>query len=203
MTRTAQNIIDAQGWNDHALLGLALEYIENQSSPEAWTDFLAEQADRENAEDTEDTAPVADEPEPGTTPFAELTAMQRLVRELRVLIEPLKERGIRVLVDDTGRPRIRNWVCIERDGNTGTISYDRLRGYVVIFNTEPSRTYGSGLLVLRPDDPDRNQDVKVVLAQAELAVSGTYSNFATPGTAMSNHGKTAYPWKREDELEEL
>lgn len=45
MTDDPQTIIDQQGWTDATLLELALEYIENQQSPEAWTDFLAQKAD--------------------------------------------------------------------------------------------------------------------------------------------------------------
>src|SRR4051812_48688407 len=40
---------ERQGWDDNTALDLALRYIENQGSPDAWRDFLAEIASEENA----------------------------------------------------------------------------------------------------------------------------------------------------------
>lgn len=42
---------DAQkrnGWTDEFMLALAMEYIENQQSDDAWQDFLKQQEEREN-----------------------------------------------------------------------------------------------------------------------------------------------------------
>jgi hypothetical protein len=40
---------EEQGWNDSTKLALALEYIENQSSPEAFRDFLLEKQADDNS----------------------------------------------------------------------------------------------------------------------------------------------------------
>jgi hypothetical protein len=43
MSQTEQildRFIETQGWSDSTVLDLALTYIENQSSPEAWEDYL-------------------------------------------------------------------------------------------------------------------------------------------------------------------
>lgn len=48
MNDQAERILNAyandQGWTQATCLDLALEYIDNQQSPQAWTDFLAERA---------------------------------------------------------------------------------------------------------------------------------------------------------------
>lgn len=43
-----EEIGERQGWNKNYKLALALEYIENQGSLDAWQDFLQTQADEEN-----------------------------------------------------------------------------------------------------------------------------------------------------------
>jgi hypothetical protein len=43
MSQTEQildRFIETQGWSDNTVLDLCLTYIENQSSPEAWEDYL-------------------------------------------------------------------------------------------------------------------------------------------------------------------
>ncbi len=45
----ADDIIEAQGWSDAELVLLYRAYIDNQASPEALADFLADRADEENA----------------------------------------------------------------------------------------------------------------------------------------------------------
>lgn len=43
-------IAERTGWNERSKLTLALEYIDNQDSPDAWQDFLEHAADEdENA----------------------------------------------------------------------------------------------------------------------------------------------------------
>lgn len=43
-----QEFADQQGWDKNTVLGLALQYIENQDSNDAFRDFLAATADEEN-----------------------------------------------------------------------------------------------------------------------------------------------------------
>ena len=40
---------DQQGWNDQTKITLLCRYIANQQSDDAFADFLAQQADEENA----------------------------------------------------------------------------------------------------------------------------------------------------------
>jgi hypothetical protein len=53
---SAESIIDKiaerTGWNDASKLSLALVYIDNQQSDDAWEDFLVQAADEECVEDT-------------------------------------------------------------------------------------------------------------------------------------------------------
>lgn len=44
----AQRMQDEQGWTDSTLLGLLLEYLENQQSDDALEDFLRQKAEFEN-----------------------------------------------------------------------------------------------------------------------------------------------------------
>jgi len=52
---SAESIIDRvaerTGWNDASKLALALDYIDNQQSDDAWEDFLERAADEEDPED--------------------------------------------------------------------------------------------------------------------------------------------------------
>lgn len=47
------DIADKQGWNTGTMLDLALRYIENQRSDEAFRDFLLDTAAQENGQDGE------------------------------------------------------------------------------------------------------------------------------------------------------
>jgi hypothetical protein len=51
---TLARFAEEQGWNTDSQLSLALQYIDNQRSDDAWGDFLAQQAAEENAYEEND-----------------------------------------------------------------------------------------------------------------------------------------------------
>lgn len=51
MSKSIEEIIEEQGWNDHTVMELLFQYIENQGSMDALQDFLAHQAAEENEEE--------------------------------------------------------------------------------------------------------------------------------------------------------
>ena len=90
------------------------------------------------------------------------------------------------------------WVIIERGGNVGTVQYDPITGYSVDFAIKPSREVGSGLSVLRDDEPEADAaTVQSVVLAAGLATQDSYCNFATNGRALPNHGWAHFAWARE------
>ena len=52
---SAQSIIDlyatSTGWNEDSIIDILCEYIDNQSSPEAFEDFVQRKAEEENETD--------------------------------------------------------------------------------------------------------------------------------------------------------
>jgi hypothetical protein len=51
MERIFERFVESQGWNESSQVAILLRYIENQASPEAFEDFLQQQADEENGVD--------------------------------------------------------------------------------------------------------------------------------------------------------
>lgn len=116
-------------------------------------------------------------------------------------VRALLAAGYRVYVH--ARPRLRgggfvqvSWVIIEREGNVGTVAYDRIDGYRVTFCIDPDTKTGSSLLVgvPRPGRDDRDPiDVEDILVCARLATGLTYKNFAT-NRPIPNHGWAHFSW---------
>lgn len=61
MSQTEQildRFVESQGWSDRTVLDLALTYIENQASPEAWEDYLTSLVEVDD--DIDPDSPYAD-----------------------------------------------------------------------------------------------------------------------------------------------
>lgn len=117
--------------------------------------------------------------------------------------------GFTVHVLPSARVTGESWFIVARNGNVGTVQYDRLNGYAVSFEIKPSREYGSSLLVSVPCgpgeealDPRANRGerdprtVAEIVAAATIATEDTYSNFATRAGALRNHGWPHFAWTR-------
>lgn len=118
---------------------------------------------------------------------------KQLVDQVDELVDRIVEKGISVHAYCDGTPRRGTWVVLERDGNVGSLQYDRLDGYKVIFATKPSRELGSGLIVTRPDGGDV-VTVEDVLEAVETAVGDRYKNFTR--VEQPNHGWDHFAWAR-------
>lgn len=134
----------------------------------------------------------------------------KLSEHIQPLVQPLLDAGLAVHVYDDGTPRKKNWLVVEKDGNVGSIGYRDYApfGYYVTFCIKPSREIGSGLLVLGEHDKEPCT-VEEVVELAQVAVRDSYSNFATDGRAIPNHGWKHFDWAKSriseitaDDLEE-
>ncbi|MEY4081126.1 MAG: hypothetical protein RL430_1556 [Actinomycetota bacterium] len=116
------------------------------------------------------------------------------------LLDPMLHDAVRELLPAMRVFYYRNnrgterWFIIERDGNVGTVSLGDFpllgQEHKVAFMNKPNREYGSGLMVR---GPDWNEGMD--LRQAALIATGpTYSNFATPGRDVPNHGMEHFAW---------
>lgn len=138
-----------------------------------------------------------------------MNSENKVVPELVQVVEALaKVPGMSVHLFPSGRLR-ESWVIVARDGNVGSVEYDRLNGYGVSFAIRPSREYGSGLVVSVPCgpgeealDPRANRGerdpstVAEIVQAATIATSASYRNFAVP-RAMPNHGWEHFAWCRD------
>lgn len=132
----------------------------------------------------------------------------RIVPELREIAAALLEHesGFTVYVysDDSQKVAGETWIIVERDGNVGVIQYDRLEGYKVLSEIQPSKETGSSLMVLLPAKPrtagrpavaEREpQALEELVEAAHIATQDSYSNFATFGRSMRNDGWKHFDW---------
>lgn len=141
-------------------------------------------------------------------PSVTLLEEARIVPELRDIAAALlqHESGftIHVYSEDPAKVNGETWIIIERHGNVGALQYDRLDGYKVVFEVHPSKEIGSSLMVLLPARPRtagrpavaarEPQMLEELVEAAHIATQDTYSNLATPGRSMRNHGWKHFDW---------
>lgn len=133
---------------------------------------------------------------------------EAIVRELRAIARRLVSEGFDVsYYSDSRRPGGQSWIMIERNGNVGTVQYDRITGYSVSFSIKPSREYGSALDVSVADSGDLSDDPRAargergprtgneVLECAYVATQPFYQNFAVPHP-LPNAGVEHFAWTR-------
>lgn len=119
----------------------------------------------------------------------------RLVPELDTIATALLAEGFGLYVYRRDARRA-TWLIVEKGGNVGSVQYDRLSGYRVIFDIDTSHGVGSGLMVYGEthDDPSDPATVQAVVLAAGLATQDTYCNFATNGRALPNDGWKHFGW---------
>lgn len=125
----------------------------------------------------------------------------RLVPELLIVAERLlndteHDFTIHYHRDDSRKDGL-TWLIVERDGNVGTIQYERIDGYKVAFAIQPSAETGSSLLVSVPGTERDPRDADEATACAVVATGEQYRNFAT-STALSNHGWRHFDWAKQN-----
>jgi hypothetical protein len=132
----------------------------------------------------------------------------RIVTELREIAAALlqHESGFTIHAYSDDPPKVAGecWIIIERDGNVGVIQYDRLEGYKVLSEIQPSKESGSSLMVLLPARPRtagcpavaerKPQALEELVEAAHIATRDSYSNFATLGRSMRNDGWKHFDW---------
>lgn len=119
----------------------------------------------------------------------------RLVPELEGVAAALLAEGFGLYVYRRDARRATS-LTIERGGNVGSVSYDKITGYRVLFDIKPSRETGSSLMVYgqEQDDPSDPATVQALVLAAGLATQDTYCNFSTHGRALPNYGWKAVEW---------
>ena len=107
-------------------------------------------------------------------------------------IPALNNAGINVYAYAGRDPRPLSWVIIERNGNTGTLSWEG-SGYfgelTVSACIEPSREYGSGVMV----DIVNGDVVAAAIKATEPTVR---IRFCKTNPIVPNHGMKHFSWAR-------
>jgi hypothetical protein len=125
-------------------------------------------------------------------------AGSRVDSALRAIVKQLLEDGFGVYYYLPER-RHENvtWIVVERGGNVGNVSYDRISGYSVTFAIKPTKGVGSGLSILADNyEPAVPTTVQAVVLAAGLATQDTYKNWVV-SKAMPNHGWAHFDWAKD------
>jgi len=119
-----------------------------------------------------------------------------IVEALEGIVDALKAEGISVYYLPSDRLKGAGWVVIERNGNVGTVEYDRFDGYSVGFSIKPNRKTGSTLAVEVPGEERNPETLGEVLTCAKLATGSRHRNFATTAP-LPNHGWGHFAWTKD------
>lgn len=116
---------------------------------------------------------------------------------LEAFVEPLVEAGFEVGTMP-GRLRAASKVLyIRRDGNCGYICVEGLysdTGVIVCFQIDPSRQFGSGILVSAPWREGDPETVEELVAAAKVATEPTFTDPRT-GTVLENLAGGTTAWQ--------